>query len=92
MNLASGINAASTGAQLGSNFGALGSAIGGGVGLLAGLFDNREKAAVKQLDQFNKQVTANTARSLFEVSAGPVFCRHTAAHRLHWRNALRAAQ
>lgn len=67
MNLASGINAASTGAQLGSNFGALGSAIGGGVGLLAGLFDNREKAAVKQLDQFNKQVTANTARSLFDL-------------------------
>lgn len=67
MNLASGINAASTGAQLGSNFGALGSAIGGGVGLVAGLFDNREKAAMKQLDQFNKQVVNNTARSLFDL-------------------------
>lgn len=67
MNLASGINAASTGAQLGANFGPLGAAIGGGVGLVAGLFDNREKAAVKQLDQFNKQVVNNTARSLFDL-------------------------
>lgn len=67
MNLASGINAASTGAQLGANFGPLGAAIGGGVGLVAGLFDNREKAAMKQLDQFNKQVVNNTARSLFDL-------------------------
>lgn len=67
MNLASGINAASTGAQLGSNFGPMGTAIGAGVGLAAGLFDNREKAAMKQLDQFNKQVVTNTARSLFDL-------------------------
>ena len=68
MNLASGINTGVTGAQLGGQLGGgMGAAIGGTIGLVAGLFSNTEKQALKQNEAWNKQVTNNVARSLFDL-------------------------
>lgn len=68
MNLASGINTGVTGAQLGGQLGGgVGAAIGGGIGLVAGLFGSADKRALKQNEAWNKQVTNNVARSLFDL-------------------------
>ena len=68
MNLTSGINTGVTGAQLGGQLGGgMGAAIGGTIGLAAGLFSNTEKQALKQNEAWNKQVTNNVARSLFDL-------------------------
>src|SRR5574344_2147564 len=68
MNLASGINAGVQGAQLGGQLGGgMGAAIGGTIGLVAGLFSNADKRALKQNEAWNKQVTNNVARSLFDL-------------------------
>ena len=68
MNLTSGINTGVTGAQLGGQLGGgMGAAIGGTIGLVAGLFSNTEKQALKQNEAWNKQVTNNVARSLFDL-------------------------
>lgn len=68
MNLASGINTGVAGAQLGGQLGGgVGAAIGGTVGLVAGLFSNADKRALKQNEAWNKQVTNNVARSLFDL-------------------------
>ena len=68
MNLASGINTGVTGAQLGGQLGGgMGAAIGGTIGLVAGLFSNADKRALKQNEAWNRQVTNNVARSLFDL-------------------------
>lgn len=68
MNLASGINAGVSGARLGDQLGGgMGAAIGGAIGLVAGLFSNADKRALKQNEAWNKQVTNNVARSLFDL-------------------------
>ena len=68
MDLASGINTGIQGAQLGGQLGGgMGAAIGGVIGLTAGLFNNSAKKALKQNEAWNKQVTTNVARSLFDL-------------------------
>jgi len=91
MNLASGINTGVTGAQLGGQLGGgMGAAIGGTIGLVAGLFNNADKQALKQNEAWNKQVTNNVARSLFDLERQRVSERMRTSSALVGYNAQRS--
>ena len=68
----------------------MGAAIGGTIGLAAGLFSNADKRALKQNEAWNKQVTNNVARSLFDLERQRVLERMRTTSAMLGYNAQRS--